>query len=348
MKKIRNKNCILTDFQMEQYSRNMLLKEIGFAGQEKLLSSSVLVVGAGGLGSPAALYLAAAGVGRLTLMDFDKVDLTNLQRQILHGFSDIGKPKAISGTNRLKEINPHIKVDALNEKLTSANALQILDKFDFIVEAGDNFDVKFLVNDACVALGKPFSHAGVIRFNGQLLTVSPGKSACLRCVFPEPPPPEASPTCAEAGVLGAVAGVIGSMQAVECLKNLLGIGSGLYDKLAIFDLLETTFRTVNVKRKEGCPSCGNNKSGKRVLFVSEYPQVAADERCLDYRGGGCPLNFLRIQRDMLSIPSGELLTAYLDDGDPIKNVPRTLRSEGHEIIEQVKEGNGWKLTVKKK
>jgi molybdopterin/thiamine biosynthesis adenylyltransferase len=249
-------NTTLSDFQLNQYSRNILLKEVGFPGQEKLLASSVLVVGAGGLGSPAALYLAAAGIGRLAIMDFDVVDITNLQRQILHGFDDIGIPKVESAVKKLKAINPHIKVEAINDKLTRDNVLKIIEGYDFIIEAGDNVEVKFLLNDACIAAQKPFSHAGVIRFNGQLLTVLPGQSACLRCIFKESPPQELIPTCAETGVLGAVAGAIGSMQAVECIKHLLGLKNGLIDKMAVFDMLDSTFRTVKVKRKADCLCCG--------------------------------------------------------------------------------------------
>jgi molybdopterin-synthase adenylyltransferase len=246
----------LTESQIERYSRHIILPEVGGKGQEKLLAGKVLLVGAGGLGCPAGLYLAAAGVGTLGLMDGDVVDLSNLQRQVAHHTPDLGKPKVESAAEKFRAINPDVTVRAYRERLTAANALPILRDYDFVIDGTDNFASKFLVADACHFAGKPYTHAGILRFNGQLMTVLPGKTACYRCVFNAPPPPGAVPSCSQAGVLGVLAGVIGTLQATEAVKFLLGQGELLTDKLLVYDGLRANFRTVSLKRNPKCPLCG--------------------------------------------------------------------------------------------
>jgi adenylyltransferase/sulfurtransferase len=246
--------------EMERYSRQILLKQVGGKGQEKLLASRVLIVGAGGLGSPAAMYLAAAGVGTIGLIDSDEVDLTNLQRQIAHFTADLGSPKVESALEKLKAINPAVRVETYRERATADNIRGIVARYDFVLDGTDNFPAKFLINDACYFAGVPFSHAGILRFDGQLFTVVPGQSACYRCVFDRPPPPGAVPSCSQAGVLGSVAGVIGCLQATEALKFLLGAGELLINRMLIFDALEMRFREAKFSSNSRCPLCGENPS----------------------------------------------------------------------------------------
>jgi len=248
----------LNESQMERYSRHIILSEVGGTGQEKILAGRVLLVGAGGLGCPAGLYLAAAGVGTLGIMDGDEVDLSNLQRQIAHSTPDIGKPKVDSMAATLRAINPDVHVITMQERLTATNALEILRDYDFVIDGTDNFASKFLVADACHFAKKPYAHAGILRFNGQLMTVVPGQSACYRCVFHAPPPPGAVPSCAQAGVIGVMAGIIGTLQAAEAIKFLLGKGELLTDRLLMHDGLRGNFRTVKLARNPQCPLCGEN------------------------------------------------------------------------------------------
>lgn len=245
---------------IERYSRQILLKQVGGKGQQKLLASKVLVVGAGGLGSPVALYLAAAGVGTIGLIDGDNVDVTNLQRQIAHFTDDVGTPKVESAAEKMRAINPRVQVNTYNERAFAHNVLDIVNGYDFVVDGTDNFPAKFLINDACIFAGIPFSHAGILRFDGQLFTIIPGQSACYRCLFGGPPPAGVVPTCSQAGVLGGVAGVIGSLQATEALKCLLGVGELLTDRMLVFDALEMRFREVKFRRNPKCPICGVNPS----------------------------------------------------------------------------------------
>ncbi len=246
------------DEQLTRYSRQIVLKEVGIEGQMKLFDARVLVIGAGGLGSAAAPYLAAAGVGTIGLVDGDRVDLSNLQRQILHATADLGRPKVVSASEKLQAIEPRIRVETVGEFVTAANVGRLVADYDFVIDGTDNFAAKFLINDACVLARKPFSHAGILRFQGQTMTVLPGQTTCYRCIFGAPPPQGLVPTCSQAGILGAVAGVIGSLQAVECLKHLLGIGQLLTDCLLTLDALSMTPRRVVFRRNHRCAVCGEN------------------------------------------------------------------------------------------
>jgi molybdopterin/thiamine biosynthesis adenylyltransferase len=263
----------LTEDQIERYSRHIILPEVGGKGQEKLLAGKVLLVGAGGLGSPAGLYLAAAGVGTIGVIDADEVDLTNLQRQVIHFTADLGKPKVESAAAKMRAINPDVLVKTYRERLTAANAPDILGDYDFIIDGTDNFPAKFLVADACHFAAKPYSHAGILRFDGQVMTVKPGKTTCYRCVFNDPPPAGAVPSCSQAGVLGVLAGVIGTLQATEAVKFLLGQGELLTDGLLVYNALNMTFRKVALKRNPSCPLCGKDPS---ITELKDEEQAVCD------------------------------------------------------------------------
>ncbi len=248
----------MNEEQRERYSRHILLSEMGEEGQNKLLSSNVLIVGAGGLGSPAALYLAAAGVGRIGIVDDDNVDLTNLQRQIIHSTENIGVSKAVSARERIHSLNPDVKVETYCVRLDEKNVKDIFNEYDFVLDATDNFETKFLINDVCVELKKPFSHGGIQKFSGQLMTYVPGKGPCYRCIFEEPPEEGAVPTCREVGVIGCMAGIIGTMQSMEAVKYLLGIGDLLTGQLLTVDALTMEFRKIKFpKRNPACTACGD-------------------------------------------------------------------------------------------
>ena len=258
----------LDNEQIIRYSRHILLGGVGGKGQEKLLDSRVLVVGTGGLGSPIALYLAAAGVGTIGLADGDTVDLSNLQRQVAHHTPDVGRPKVDSAAERIARINPDVKVEKHPYLLTADNVREVVRGYDFILEGTDNFPAKYLVNDACVLEDRPFNQGGILRFQGQTMTHVPG-SACYRCVYPVPPPAGAVPSCAEAGVLGAVAGILGTIQATEALKYLLGLGDLLTDRVLFFDALTMSFRTVDVHRDERCELDGEHPSLTEVVPLEQ-------------------------------------------------------------------------------
>jgi molybdopterin/thiamine biosynthesis adenylyltransferase len=241
---------------LQRYSRNIILKEVGVEGQIKLRMGSVLVIGAGGLGSPALLYLAAAGVGRIGIVDLDRVDMTNLQRQIIHFTPDIGKPKTLSAKEKILKLNPDVKVETYDVLLTSENIREIIKNYDFVIDGTDNFRSKFLINDACFFEKKPLSHGGILRFTGQTMTIIPGESVCYRCVFSSPPPRNAVPTCSQAGILGSVAGILGTIQATEALKFLIGVGELLTNTLLTFDAKNFQFRKVSLRKNENCRICG--------------------------------------------------------------------------------------------
>ncbi|WP_298270070.1 molybdopterin-synthase adenylyltransferase MoeB [Geobacter sp.] len=249
---------MFTEEQIERYSRHIILKEVGGKGQKKLLDGKVMVIGAGGLGAPIALYLAAAGVGTIGIADADVVDLSNLQRQVIHFTPDVGKPKVESAREKMEAINPDVKVRTYREWISAANIARIIADYDFAIDGTDNFAAKFLINDACVMAGKPYSHGGILQFVGQTLTVLPGQSTCYRCIFPSPPPKDAIPTCSQAGVIGVLPGVIGTIQATEAIKFLLGKGELLANRLLMYDALEMNFRKVRINRNQKCPVCGEN------------------------------------------------------------------------------------------
>ncbi|WP_295713848.1 molybdopterin-synthase adenylyltransferase MoeB [uncultured Mitsuokella sp.] len=267
----------LTNEQIERYSRHILLKQVGGKGQEKILNSKVLVIGTGGLGAPAAMYLAAAGVGTIGLVDFDVVDLSNLQRQIIHQTADVGKPKVESGRETIAAMNPDVKVHTYNEMVTSKNIRDIIrsEDYDFLIDGTDNFPAKFLINDACVLEKKPFSHAGIIRFQGQTMTYVPGQGPCYRCVFPTMPPKDAVPTCRQAGVLGVMGGVIGTLQATEALKYILGVGELLTGYLLTYDALTMTFRKIKIPKNPKCGICGEHPT---ITELIDYEPPACELR----------------------------------------------------------------------
>lgn len=265
----------LTEPYLERYSRHILLQDVGVEGQEKLSAAKVLIVGAGGLGAPVALYLAAAGVGTIGILDHDLVELSNLQRQVVHFTKDIGAPKVDSAREKMLAINPELIVKTYQDYLCAANIREVIDGYDFVVDGVDNFPTKFLINDACVMAGIPYSHGGILRFDGQTMTVVPGQSACYRCVFRTPPPPDAVPTCSQAGVLGAIAGMLGTIQATEALKYIIGVGDLLTDTLLSFNAKAMTFRRVALKRQPACPVCGEQPT---ITKLTDAEQSLCDLR----------------------------------------------------------------------
>jgi len=268
---------VLNAEQRNRYSRHTLLQEIGEAGQIKLLESKVLLIGAGGLGSPAAMYLAAAGVGVIGIVDFDTVDLSNLQRQLLHGTKDVGRPKVESAADRLHDINPEVNVVAYQEPINSANAFEIIKGYDLVLNGSDNFPTRYLVNDACHFLGKPLVDASIFMFEGQVTVYQPAipelgieGGPCYRCLYPDPPPPGEVPSCSEAGVLGVLPGIIGSLQAIEAIKLLVGFGEPLIGRLLMIDTSDQSFRTLNVARDDNCPVCGSHPTVTELIDYEQF------------------------------------------------------------------------------
>ena len=260
----------LNNDQIRRYSRHLILPEVGLAGQKKICSTSVLCIGAGGLGSPIAMYLAAAGIGKIGIVDFDTVDFSNLQRQIIHGTEDVGRPKAESARETLKSINPSCEVVLHNVRLSSENAMEILGQYDIVVDGTDNFPTRYLTNDACVLLKKPNVYGSIFRFDGQASVFAPHLGGpCYRCLYPEPPPPGMVPSCAEGGVLGVLPGVIGCIQATEILKLALGKGSPLIGRLMLFDALKLKFQELKLRRDPQCPICGDHPT---ITALIDYEQ----------------------------------------------------------------------------
>jgi molybdopterin/thiamine biosynthesis adenylyltransferase/rhodanese-related sulfurtransferase len=263
--------------EVKRYSRHLIIPEIGMTGQKRLKNAKVLCVGAGGLGSPALLYLAAAGVGTLGIVEFDVVDESNLQRQIIHGQSDVGRPKAQSARDSIAEINPYVTVNLHEEPLTSDNALEIFAQYDLIVDGTDNFATRYLVNDACVLLGKPYVWGSIFRFDGQASVFWAEYGPCYRCLYPEPPPPGMVPSCAEGGVLGVLCASIGSIQVTEAIKVLTGIGDPLVGRLMIYDALDMTYRTVKVRKDPECPVCGKNPTVTELIDYDAFCGAVSEE-----------------------------------------------------------------------
>ena len=259
----------LTPYQVKRYSRHIIMPQVGSIGQRKLLDAKVLMVGAGGLGSPITIYLTLAGVGTVGIVDFDDVDVTNLQRQILHYDGDIGKPKVESALSTLKSYNPDTKVNIHEEPITSINAMEVMSGYDIIVNGADNFPTRYLVNDAAYLSGKPLVDGSILLFDGQATTYIPGQG-CYRCLFPTPPPPGEVPSCAEAGVLGMLPGMVGTIQATETVKLILGIGDSLSGRLLIIDALSMEFRTVKIRRNTDCPLCGESPTIRELIDYEAF------------------------------------------------------------------------------
>jgi len=279
-----------------RYSRHLILPDVGVAGQRKLKAARVLLVGAGGLGSPAALYLAAAGVGTLGLVDFDVVDRTNLQRQVLHGTSKVGTPKLASARERIHDLNPNVRVETFETRLTSANALDILRSFDIVADGSDNFPTRYLVNDACVLLGKPNVYGSIFRFEGQASVFFAKQGPCYRCLYAEPPPPDLVPSCAEGGVLGVLPGIIGSIQAMETIKLILGVGEPLIGRLLLFDALKLQFRELKLAKDPDCPVCGAHPTVTSLIDYEAFCGVTAAPPS-DGKGAEIAAADLREQRE---------------------------------------------------
>lgn len=256
---------LLTDQELKRYSRHLVIPDVGIEGQHKLKAAKVLIVGAGGLGSPIGMYLAAAGVGKLGIIDYDTVNISNLQRQVIYSIDDVGKKKTDAMKHKLQKINPDIEIEAYDVKLSSENALVIIKEYDVIADGSDNFATRYLVNDACAILGKPDVYGSILRFEGQVTVFDSKKGPCYRCLYPEPPVPGSIPTCEEAGVLGVLPGIIGSMQANEVIKYIIGKGELLVGRLMMFDALKMTFKEITLKKDKNCPVCGENPTITKLL-----------------------------------------------------------------------------------
>jgi adenylyltransferase/sulfurtransferase len=301
----------LTNEEIQRYSRHLIMPEVGMAGQKKLKAAKVLLIGAGGLGSPLAMYLAAAGIGRIGLVDYDTVSYSNLQRQIIHGTSDVGRPKLASARDRIQELNPFVEVELYEVPITSGNALEIMTPYDVIIDGTDNFPTRYLTNDACVILGKPNVYGSIFRFEGQASVFYAEEGPCYRCLFPEPPPPGLVPSCAEGGVLGVLPGTIGAIQATEAIKLILGSGEPLIGRLLLYDAMTMEFNQVKLRKNPACPVCGENPTVTKLIDYEQFCGVPAHDQSL-YTAG--------LEGDMLSqvpqmIPTE--LRDRLDRGDDL-------------------------------
>src|SRR6187551_2844572 len=264
----------LTPDEIKRYSRHLIMPEVGMDGQRRIKAGSVLCIGAGGLGSPAAMYLAAAGIGRIGIVDFDVVDFSNLQRQLLHGTADVGRTKLASAKSRLNDLNPHVQIDSYEVALSSENALDLFKDYDVILDGTDNFPTRYLVNDACVLTGKPNAYGSIFRFEGQASVFATKEGPCYRCLYPEPPPPGLVPSCAEGGVLGVLPGVIGTIQATEAIKLILGVGEPLVGRLLLYDAFTMRFRELKLRRDADCPVCGDRPTVKELIDYDQFCGVA--------------------------------------------------------------------------
>jgi len=304
----------LSNEEIKRYSRHLIMPEVGVDGQRRLKAGSVLCIGAGGLGSPAAMYLAAAGVGRIGVVDFDVVDFSNLQRQIIHGTSSVGKTKLASAKARIVDINPHVQVDTYETALSSENALELFEPYDVILDGTDNFPTRYLTNDACVLLGKPNAYGSIFRFEGQASVFATKDGPCYRCLYPEPPPPGLVPSCAEGGVLGVLPGVIGVIQATEAIKLITGIGEPLIGRFLIYDALNMRFRELKLRKDPDCPVCGTHPTVKALIDYEEFcglrPSVEAEAAAMVANSGAG-------QKSATEISAVDL-KQRLDRGDKLK------------------------------
>lgn len=323
IERIAPQSVELSHEEIRRYSRHLIMPEVGIQGQRKLKQASVLLIGTGGLGSPLALYLTAAGIGRLGLVDYDVVDETNLQRQVIHRTSDVGKPKLESAAAKLSDMNPYIVIEKHNTPLTSENALEIMRNYDVIIDGTDNFPTRYLVNDACVLLGKPNVYGSVFRFEGQVSVFYAKEGPCYRCLFPEPPPPGLVPSCAEGGVLGILPGTIGTLQATEAIKLILGIGQPLIGRMLLYDALSMTFDTIRVRKNPNCPVCSAQPSITALIDYEAFCGVPAHDRS-DYKEKNA-------QHKVRSINVHDL-KARLDAGAPV-------------VIVDVREPHEWEISA---
>ena len=266
----------LTPQQVQRFSRHIIMPQVGSIGQRKLMNASVLLVGAGGLGSPLAMYLAAAGIGKIGIVDFDDVDITNLHRQLLHGMNDIGRPKVDSAEDTIREINPDAEIVKIAKHINSENAMEIADEFDILIDGTDNFPTRYLINDLGVLMDKPVVHGSIFMFDGQVTTFLPGQG-CYRCLYPAPPPPGMVPSCAEAGVLGVLPGIVGSLMATEAIKLILGVGKPLVNRLLMVDALDMDMRTVKIRKDPNCPACGENPTVTELIDYEAFCGMPAFE-----------------------------------------------------------------------
>ena len=266
----------LTPQQVQRFSRHIIMPQVGSMGQRKLMNASVLLVGAGGLGSPLAMYLAAAGIGKIGIVDFDDVDITNLHRQLLHGMNDIGRPKVDSAEDTIREINPDAEIVKIAKHINSENAMEIADEFDILIDGTDNFPTRYLINDLGVLMNKPVVHGSIFMFDGQVTTFLP-EQGCYRCLYPAPPPPGMVPSCAEAGVLGVLPGIVGSLMATEAIKLILGVGKPLVNRLLMVDALDMDMRTVKIRKDPNCPACGENPTVTELIDYEAFCGMPAFE-----------------------------------------------------------------------
>ncbi len=303
----------LSNEEIRRYSRHLIMPEVGIEGQKKLKAASVLLIGTGGLGSPLALYLAAAGIGRIGLVDYDVVDETNLQRQVIHGESSVGILKIDSAEKRMKDINPFLQVDKYNVPLTSENAIELLTPYDVIIDGTDNFPTRYLVNDACVKLGKPNVYGSIFRFEGQLSVFYAKEGPCYRCMFPEPPPPGLVPSCAEGGVLGILPGTIGTLQATEAIKLILGIGEPMIGKMLLYDALEMSFTKLKVRKNPNCPVCGIPHEQVQLIDYEQFCGMPAHDRS-DYKAS---TNEATEKKETMGEITVKELKARIDSGEKL-------------------------------
>ena len=328
----------LTPAEIRHYSRHLIMPEVGTAGQRKLKAARVLTIGAGGLGSPLGLYLAAAGVGTLGMVDFDVVDETNLHRQVLFGRSAVGRPKIQAATERLRDLNPHIEIVPHEVRLDSGNALDLFKDYDVIVDGTDNFPTRYLVNDACVLLGKPNVYGSIFRFEGQVSIFWGAQGPCYRCLFPEPPPPGLVPSCAEGGVLGVLPGIIGSLQANEVIKLIVGAGDPLIGRLVLFDALRMRFRELKLKKDPNCPICSANPTQRELIDYEEFCGIHPEpQQAADAAEAGFEMDVEELKR---RVDAGEQLT-ILDVRNPqeyeIARIPGSVLIPLHELQDRLGE-----------
>ncbi len=327
----------LSHAEIRRYSRHLILPEVGLEGQKKLKAASILLIGTGGLGSPLAMYLAAAGIGRLGLVDYDVVDESNLQRQVIHGTSDVGRSKLESAAATIADLNPHVVLEKYAVPLTSENALDILATYDVIIGGTDNFPTRYLVNDACVLLGKPNVYGSVFRFEGQLSVFYAKEGPCYRCLFPAPPPPGLVPSCADGGVLGVLPGTIGTLQATEAIKLIVGIGQPMIGRLLLYDASEMSFETIKLRKDPNCPVCGEHPTITHLIDYEQFCGVPAHDHST-YEAGRAPIRAITVDEVKARLDAGDDLL-ILDVREPlewqISQIEGTLRIPKGEVFQHL-------------